>query len=50
MDDDDFNEDEEFDFQYSGSEEGAEVQIDLENAYYEAKSKLVFLIERLQAK
>ncbi|KAJ3341556.1 COP9 signalosome complex subunit 2, partial [Kappamyces sp. JEL0680] len=37
MSDDDFNEDEEFDFQYSESEEGGEVQIDLENAYYEAK-------------
>lgn len=37
MDDDDFNENgEEFDFLYSGSE-GEEVQVDLENQYYEAK-------------
>ena len=36
MSDDDFNENEEFDFEYSGSDE-EETHIDLENAYYEAK-------------
>ncbi|KAJ3276790.1 hypothetical protein HDV01_002844 [Terramyces sp. JEL0728] len=36
MSDDDMMEEDEFDFEYSGSEE-EETQVDLENAYYEAK-------------
>lgn len=33
----DFEEAEDFDFQYSGSEDEGEGHVDLENAYYEAK-------------
>ena len=36
MSDDDFNENEEFDFEYSGSDQ-EEAHVDLENQYYEAK-------------
>ena len=37
MSDDDFNENEEFDFEYSGSDQEEAQVVDLENLYYEAK-------------